>query len=186
MCSALLSLLPVALLGCVPTQWLGEPSPSECSYLAPKGSDPYWPSTGDPVLKLVGRFDLVSVTTSAGAPPFVWHSELTLVATDSRNRPVNPIPIGEVPRLAGTLTTATGDPSRPLGKDTVQVEWDTLYVGCRGCSRTAYRVIALTPTGFWGLWIDPQEGIGKAVDSTGRWLPNPAGYFCALRLSRGT
>jgi len=59
-----------------------------------------------------------------------------------------------------------------------------MYVGSRRMLDGVvvdYHIVALTPDGFWGLWIDRQTGLGHIVDSTGRWLPNPAGHFCARR-----
>ena len=43
---------------------------------------------------------------------------------------------------------------------------------------------AVAPEGFWGWWrADP--GVGVITESgTDRVLPDPAGYFCALRTGR--
>jgi hypothetical protein len=66
-----------------------------------------------------------------------------------------------------------------------EVDRSTLYIGCRDCtdsSPTHYRIRGVTPGGFWGTWADYQTGIGVLVDSSGKRLPNPEGYYCARRI----
>jgi hypothetical protein len=63
-------------------------------------------------------------------------------------------------------------------------EWDagTLYLGCRDCldaSPDQLRIEALSAGEFRGSWVNDQTGIGRRFDSTGKALPDPAGYFCA-------
>ena len=163
-----------------------ETSPQSCPYLVPPGSDPYWANTTSSVLRLVGRYDLFAVTVSDGPPVWTWQTELTLTTTDSLFRPIPAPDTGAIyaPWLAGTIRWKSQDGEGVWRHDTVQVEYDTMYVGCRHCNDGVvvdYHIIAITPYGFWGLWIDRQTGLGSIVDSTGRLLPNPAGHFCARR-----
>jgi hypothetical protein len=175
----------LVLAGCAP-RYVESPGPSACPYATPAGSDPFWPTTAAPVLRLVGRFDLISVNASSGGPLEVLRGELVLRTTDSLFRPVAAPDSSSLtpPWLGGTLTWATGDSTYPTGHAAVEVEYDTMYVGGRRMLDGVvvdYHIVALTPDGFWGLWIDRQTGLGHLVDSTGRWLPNPAGHFCARR-----
>jgi hypothetical protein len=46
-------------------------------------------------------------------------------------------------------------------------------------------ITAVSPDGFWGWW-KAQPGWEISVDSQShRVLPDPAGYFCALRVAGG-
>lgn len=46
---------------------------------------------------------------------------------------------------------------------------------------TALEVRWVSPAGFGGQWTS-HSGIAMTVDSAGRRLPDPAGYFCARRV----
>ena len=81
------------------------------------------------------------------------------------------------------VAVASHDPERPgavlAGKH--------LRLGQAGQPDAVVHILTITavaPEGFWGWWrADP----GVAVETepgTGRVLPDPAGYFCALRNSR--
>ncbi len=135
------------------------------------------------IQSLVGDFTLLQVTTSDGSGR-VSRTRLTLAATDSASR-LHAIErsIGHMPRrdlqLVGTWQWSSGRPP-------IRIEMDagTLYLGCRDCTDASpdhLSVTTITPQGFSGTWIDFQTGLGYAVDDEGRRLPDPAGYFCAVR-----
>jgi hypothetical protein len=45
-------------------------------------------------------------------------------------------------------------------------------------------ITAVSPDGFWGWW-KAERGLAVTTEpQTGRVLPDPAGYFCALRVAR--
>jgi hypothetical protein len=139
---------------------------------------------------LAGSFRLVEVLTSFGTDSTELHAsrlDLTLAladsvtVADSRMRR-----LGHRPRADLRLTGSVRWPSieRP---DTAEVDGLTLYLGCRDCLDASPDVLTIThvsPRGFWGRWENRQTGIGRAADArTGEWLPNPAGYFCAWRVT---
>ncbi len=44
-------------------------------------------------------------------------------------------------------------------------------------------ITAVAPEGFWGWW-KADRGLALTEAESRRILPDPAGYFCALRLDR--
>jgi hypothetical protein len=142
------------------------------------------PTTTSRIDSLAGRFDLVMVTTSfpstEGRP--VWRTQLDLRRPDSgavaaavRRGLDRPRDL----RLVGVQRWSTR--YRP---NDAEVDGTTLYLGCRGCldaSPDVLRITASSTHGFWGTWRDYQTGIGRVVGKNGASLPDPAGYFCALR-----
>jgi hypothetical protein len=62
---------------------------------------------------------------------------------------------------------------------------DHLRLGQSGAldARTEHLVItAVAPDGFWGWWKAESGWEISVDDSTQHVLPDPAGYFCALRM----
>ena len=162
-----------------------QPAPT-CPAVLPVGAVPFdtarWSS-------LAGRFELETVVTSIPRMPLA-RVTLELERADSASRFYHGNRAGNSPRgprgeilLMGRVRT---------GRDTAltldsmaEVERGTLYLGCRACTDASprhYRVLGVTPDGFWGTWTDYQTGIGVLVDAHGNRLPNPAGYYCARRL----
>jgi hypothetical protein len=45
-------------------------------------------------------------------------------------------------------------------------------------------ITAVSPEGFWGWWR-AESGFDVTMDAEARVLPDPAGYFCALRTTPG-
>ena len=43
-------------------------------------------------------------------------------------------------------------------------------------------ITAVSPEGFWGWWKG-EPGFEVTMDAESRVLPDPAGYFCALRVT---
>lgn len=78
---------------------------------------------------------------------------------------------------------ASKDPERPGAVLTGQ----HLRLGQAGQPDALVHVLTITavaPEGFWGWWrADPGMGV-KTEPGTDRVLPDPAGYFCALRAGR--
>jgi hypothetical protein len=134
---------------------------------------------------LTGRFRLTQVLTSFKIEKGgdAWQAILELKRPDSATRAeAARRSIGHMRRrdlrLVGTIQT---------NRWTQPAEWDdgTLLLGCRDCndgSPDHLRIDAVSPTGFWGTWVDYQTGIVRA-ERNGKPLPNPAGYFCAVRVA---
>jgi hypothetical protein len=141
------------------------------------------PVSAERVSTLTGRFRLTLVTTSFTSPRS--SSELTLRTPDSVARAGATVrALGHQPRrdlrLVGEWHWSAKYPAE-------RAEWDsgTLYLGCRDCldaSPDHLRIESIDPAGFAGTWADYQTGIAHVVDDKGKPLPDPAGYFCAVRV----
>ena len=80
----------------------------------------------------------------------------------------------------------TGQNDSTTYQDDVSVDGHNFYLGCRVCldaSPVRFGIERVAATGFWGHWEDPQTGISRVYDTAGRELPNPAGIYCAVRVS---
>ena len=115
---------------------------------------------------------------------------LVLTVTDTLQRYYRPnlFAPGKYTRMGDRSLLGWYRNERMRYADTAWVQHDTLHTGClpgqmTDCGSWHYRIEAIYPAGFWGHWEDPQEGLGRLIDSAGNWAPNPAGYFCARRLS---
>ncbi|HEU5304661.1 MAG TPA: hypothetical protein VFU40_08460, partial [Gemmatimonadales bacterium] len=97
---------------------------------------------------------------------------------------------GPVPDLVGWLEPAGEPAPRPVddlgstGHTAAVLAGEHLRVGDIGALDGYVEdltITAVAPEGFWGWWR-AFPGWEVTVDSaTGRVLPDPAGYFCALR-----
>jgi len=157
----------------------------DCPPTAPAGAHAV---DSDSVTHLAGGYDLVLVGLSAGAPARVTRFRVNLTVADTLYRYWIPTIRGSIRKgdrpLAGTVAfiDSAGVPQRP---DPADVEDGVLYLGCRQCTDASplqLHLIAETPAWLWGLWEDKQTGIGRLIDASRNWAPNPAGYFCAQRL----
>lgn len=167
------------------------PATDPCPEVAPANARPYQPWEGVQTRALGGAYSLTLVTTSAGGRPYSARWRLWLAPTDSAHRFAG----REDRSLAGVVIwndTTQHRPRLTLGSpgsmtDTAEVVGARLYLGCHDCLDGApyeLRIIAVTPTEFWGIFEMGMNGRGVvATDSTGRVLPNPAGYYCARRLA---
>jgi hypothetical protein len=151
--------------------------------------------TIDQAHSLVGVFRLTFVATSRGVRRTPWRGLLTLQLHDSvhRYRYVNP-QIGRFPGeriLWGwidSLEVDSGSAERAASRDpdSPGVEWiGTGLVFGRpdwidGIT-TDLAIGHFSPRGFWGRWHSG-GGVELLVDSLGRRIPDPQGYFCAVRL----
>jgi hypothetical protein len=169
-------------------------NPKQCDLLPPANSQQFTIASVD---SLAGDFEMVQVTTNSSLISFE-RSQIHLYVNDSIRRVQFERPtIGHWPGirpLAGWVVTSSGDstwdrivgsrdPNRP------GIEWigDRLFIGpIDGTDGFGdeFRVRAWSSTGFWGTW-QYVPGIDIIVDSLGRELPPPLGYFCATRLSAG-
>ena len=138
--------------------------------------------------KLVGSFTLVTVTTSQGPAvrverSFQHHDTLPSYQRRFRREGLRRQygPLSVRPHRGVEQTRFRGEPWR----EPAEVEGTVLYTGARegdDVSPSAYEILHISRAGFWGRWRNGQTGILRAVDrQTGLLLPDPAGYFCALR-----
>jgi len=85
-------------------------------------------------------------------------------------------------RVAGLWRQKGADSSSWL--EEVSLDAGVLYVGCRSCldaSPDQFQIEHVAPIGFWGRWENPLTGLWVIVDSAGRELPKPSGFYCAIR-----
>lgn len=138
---------------------------------------------------LAGRFRLISVNTKRGSDfNRVHEMELELRVADSAERAESKVRrIGHVTRRDLQLVgRASYLPDTLVERpQSAEVDAGVLYVGCRGCldgTPWSLQIDAVSPAGFWGSW---QLGLGGSialrVDKHGGKLPDPEGYFCAVR-----
>jgi len=156
-----------------------------CRPEPPAGAGPLTPERAP---WLAGRFRLITVTTSQGrAYRHAAETGLTLRMADSLERAAATARgVGHAPRRAlqfvGRWRWAPD--SEAQQPDLAEVDAGVLYLGCRDCldgSPWHLQITAVSPAGFWGTWRDYQTGTVRAVDGRGRELPDPAGFFCAVR-----
>jgi hypothetical protein len=99
---------------------------------------------------------------------------------------------GAVRDLIGWLELARDDPawraavsSHDSARPTAVLTGQHLRLGQAGHVDGMAHILTITavsPEGFWGWWrADPGMAV-RTDPGTGRVLPDPAGYFCALRL----
>jgi len=143
------------------------------------------PPTEQQIASLVGRFSLTQVITSfpASEQPSPERTTVELHRPDSVTRAATARRLIGRPKnlqLVGTL----GDKGHSLA-GAVKVDAGTLFIGCRDCNDASpdhLKISAISDRGFWGTWVDYQTGIGRVFGKDGKPLPDPAGYFCALRI----
>lgn len=101
---------------------------------------------------------------------------------------------GAVRDLVGWLELEGGDPrwraavaSRDPERPGAALAGQYLRLGQAGQPEGLIHILTITavaPEGFWGWWrADPGVGV-MTEPGTNRVLPDPAGYFCALRTKR--
>ena len=93
--------------------------------------------------------------------------------------------IGWLETMEGDTTWHPGAGSRDPDQPGAVLAGDHLRLGQPGGLDAPVEhltITAVAPGGFWGWWkADPGWGI-TTDSSTKRVLPDPAGYFCALRV----
>jgi hypothetical protein len=126
---------------------------------------------------LAGDYELIQVRTQpVGGETST--GRLHLVPLDSAARAA--AMGGPIRDLTGWLDPATGDTA---ARWSVVLAGDHLRLGqASGDGYSEHLTItAVAPDGFWGWW-KAEPGFVVTMDAeTQRVLPDPAGYFCALR-----
>jgi hypothetical protein len=138
---------------------------------------------------LAGEYNLIQVQTQPiGGKTTTGRLHLAELDSSARAGGVG----GPVRDLTGWLKTAAGDSawrsnvgSRDPKYPGVVLAGDHVILG--RASLDAYTehltITAVAPEGFWGWWRGV-PGFDVTMDTdAGRVLPDPAGYFCALRAS---
>jgi hypothetical protein len=160
--------------------------PSECAGPAPMNAGPYPRYDSDSAALFAAEYELIELNLSSGErqPPRRARLALSPAApTDSlavlRGSTTWLQPSGAVDTLAN---------GQPFSEAALVDAAGVLHVGCYPCldgGASLYRIVAAGPSGLWGLWETPiNENLMRLSDTrTGRDLPNPAGFFCALRRS---
>jgi hypothetical protein len=183
------AVLGTALLASCGTSQPSLPSPEACE--APPKARGFQLADS---LALVGRFDLVMVTTNwpsrriTRAELQLWpnppsrHQRLLQFGHFKGARPI-----------AGAATYPDGRPySGAPGEHTsmenpaTELLDSTLYLGSpdpTDAIYTALRIEQISPEGFWGRF-DSSDGFQMTIDSSGQRLPEAAGVFCAVRSSK--
>lgn len=144
-------------------------------------------------MQLTGKYSFTTVATSPGLDRSPVRGELTLKVADTLERyyerRLNGFARAGNRPLVGQL--AWHYPDGMVRTQPVVVQQnpgDTQLISgfcdnCHDAMLVYHRIVQLRANGFSGRWSDPQTGIGRVVDKNGRELPDPAGYFCAIRVS---
>jgi hypothetical protein len=141
-----------------------------------------------PARQLAGDYDLIQVRTQP-APSASSSGRLHLMQVDSAARAASVG--GAVRDLTGWFDPKTGDRDRRAdagSRDPTQpgavLAGSHLRLGQSGSLESYVEhltITAVSPEGFWGWW-KAEPGFELTQDQrNGRTLPDPAGYFCALR-----
>jgi len=182
--------LLLALIACAPGHSPDARSPNDCP--GPIERRAAQLDRGD-LPALVGRFRLVMVMTSHPGKSKKWwitRSELTLALADSTRKAESRTRRLGYMRRADLQLVGQWDWSK--GKhppELAELDGRILFLGCRDCndaSPDVLRITSVSRRGFSGSWRNYQTGIGVAVDAkTKRTVPDPAGFFCAIRRGDG-
>jgi hypothetical protein len=165
------------------------PGPEACQ-TAPADARPFQLADS---LALVGRFDLVMVTTNRPSRQ-VARADLQLWSNpSSRQQRLVQIGYGKGARpIAGVAKYPDGrswngaaDQYTTVDNPATELLDSTLYLGSPDPTDAIYTALHLeriSSTGFWGRF-DTSDGFQITFDSTGQRLPEAAGIFCAIRAS---
>ena len=164
------------------------PGPERCGPAVPRTA--MHPIALHPTL-LAGDYELIQVQ-SQPASGAVTSGRLHLAPMDSASK-AGAVG-GAVRDLVGWLDLDSGDPewraavaSHDPARPGAVLTGQHLRLGQPGNPEGLIHILTITavaPEGFWGWWrADP--GVGVITEpGTDRVLPDPAGYFCALRTER--
>lgn len=161
-------------------------APDRCGPAVPKNAQH---PVARRAIALAGVYELIQVRSQPEAG-LTTVSRLHLTRPDSSARAgaiggaVRDL-IGWVETLEGDSTWHPGAGSRDPAQPGAVLAGDHLRLGQPGALDAHIEHLTLTavaPGGFWGWW-KAEPGWEISVDSTSkRILPDPAGYFCALRV----
>ena len=164
---------------CAP-QTSGPPAPSRCGPSVPETAQ--HPISVAP-LALAGDYELIQVQTQPSGGRVVY-GRLHLAPLDSAARAG--ASGGAVRDLVGWLELAGGDSLTRSRKPRVALAGQHLIVARAGYAEGGahnLEITAVAPEGLWGWW-KADRGLALTETQSRRVLPDPAGYFCALRLGR--
>jgi hypothetical protein len=178
----------LALAACGPAA-VSAPEPLPCEPKVPPTAQ--HPIAIRPVL-LAGEYQLIQVPTQPASSK-VKSGRLHLAPLDSAartsaiGRPVADL-VGWLEPSGTDTTGRSAAASRDLEHPGVLLSGEHLRLGDVGAVDGYIEdltITAVAPDGFWGWWR-AHSGWEITIDSsTGRVLPDPTGYFCALRRDSG-
>jgi hypothetical protein len=174
----------LAAIGCHPHP--PSAAPAQCGPAVPETAQH---PVAVPTHDLAGDYQLVQVRTQP-APTGTTSGRLHLAPPDSATRaagvggPVRDL-IGWFDPLEGDSVWAAAAGSRDASRPGAVLAGSHLRLG-QLAGLDAYvehlTITAVSGDGFWGWW-KAEPGFELTVDSkNGRRLPDPAGFFCALRV----
>ena len=182
MCGAMRLAAPLGmwlLAACAPQSSTG-PAPARCGPGVPETAQ--HPISVAP-LALAGDYELIQVHTQP-AGGRVTAGRLHLAPLDSAARAG--ASGGPVRDLVGWLESADADSLRSVRQRRVVLAGQHLLVDqaeyAEGGAHNL-EITAVAPEGLWGWW-KADRGLALTETVSRRVLPDPAGYFCALRLGR--
>ena len=177
----------LVLAACQPTA-SPAPGPARCGPAVPQTA--MHPIALHPAL-LAGDYELIQVQSQPTSGT-VTSGRLHLTPMDSATKAG--AMGGAVRDLIGWLDMDAGDPawraavsSRDPARPGAVLTGQHLRLGQPGHPDALVHILTITavaPEGFWGWWrADPGVAL-RTEPGTDRVLPDPAGYFCALRADR--
>jgi len=152
-------------------------APPECGFSVPADAMRY---DFDSPKSLVGDFEIIRVSWQP-SPPTVTRGGLHLQAPDSSSKAAT-AGKSHSPDLTGWYRDSTDWE----GTFRATLQGPRLAIGPADPDAAAdrYVVTAWSRRGFWGYW-SRSYGIAVVVDkATNLVLPDPAGFFCALRVQK--
>lgn len=163
-------------------------APQSREPLAPSRCGPSVPETAQhPIsvapLALAGDYELIQVQTQPSGGR-VFEGRLHLAPLDSTARAG--ASGGAVRDLVGWLERTEDDALTGSRKPGVVLARHHLIVDQAGYADGGahnLEITAVAPEGLWGWW-KADRGLALSETRSRRVLPDPAGYFCALRLGR--
>lgn len=174
--------IAVALLACHRAA-PADSMPARCGPAVPPGAQHPLASRAT---ALAGDYDLIQVRTQpVGGETSSGRLHLAPLDSSARAMAVG----GPVRDLTGWLEPAGGDSawranvgSRDPRYPGVLLAGDHLRLGQASLDGYSEHltITAVSPEGFWGWW-KAEPGFEVTLDAEARALPDPAGYFCALR-----
>jgi hypothetical protein len=172
-----LALACLAVAGCGPAR-SAPPEPAQCGPAVPETAQ--HPIVMPPAA-LSGNYQLIQVQTQP-ASGTISSGRLHLALPDSAYKAGA---MGAAVReLVGWLEPAAGDSTRR--RPAVVLAGRHLRLGPAGYPESSahhLEITAVADDGFWGWW-HAARGLAVVESDSRRVLPDPAGYFCALRLDR--
>ena len=156
------------------------PAPSRCGPGVPETAQ--HPISVAP-LALAGDYELIQVHTQPSGGRVIA-GRLHLAPLDSAAKAG--ASGGAVRDLVGWLERIHGDSLTSSRKPRVVLARHHLIVDQSGYAEGGahnLEITAVAPEGLWGWW-KADRGLALTETQSRRVLPDPAGYFCALRLGR--